>query len=144
MKSVDISNINELQKISKYLALKLTSPQIILFQGPLGVGKTQMICFMAEALGIDRKDISSPAFSLINVYRNLKEDKVYHLDLFRLKSLNDLESTGFWDIFQSPSIVFIEWGNILKEDSLPVRWKKLFIELSFTGTSSRNLNYRFA
>lgn len=143
MYSVDISDISELQKISKHLTLKLSPPQVVLFQGSLGVGKTQMICFMMESLGVRRKDISSPTFSLVNVYRNLRGDEIYHLDLLRLKNQDELESIGFWDIFRKPSLVFIEWWNILTEENLPAGWKKLFIILKFMNTNRRVLNYRF-
>ena len=143
MYSVDVSNINELQKITSHLALKLSAPQIVLLEGSLGVGKTQMICFMAESLGVNRKDIHSPTFSLVNVYRNVKGDEVYHLDLLRLKSQDELESIGFWDIFRKPCLVFVEWWGIVKEEDLPADWNKLFIVLQFRGVSQRILNYRF-
>lgn len=142
MYSVDISNINELQKISKHLALKLSPPQIVLLEGPLGVGKTQIICFLLESLGISRKDISSPTFSLVNIYKNLKGNEVYHLDLLRLKSQDELESIGFWDIFGKPSFIFVEWWNILKEENLPADWNKLFITMQFKSTNQRTLSYR--
>lgn len=144
MRSVDISCINKLQAVSKHLALELSPPQIVLLEGPLGVGKTQMVCFLLESLGINRKDIRSPTFSLVNVYKNLKGNEIYHLDLFRLKNQDELESVGFWDIFRKSSLVFVEWWNILKEENLPADWKKLFITMQFKDANRRTLNYRFA
>lgn len=144
MHSVDISCINKLQTVSKHLALNLSPPQIVLLEGALGAGKTQMVCFLLEALGINRKDIRSPTFSLVNVYKNLKGNEIYHVDLFRLKNQDELESIGFWDIFRKPSLVFVEWWNILKEENLPADWKKLFITMQFKGANRRALSYRLA
>ena len=143
MKTVDVTDIKKLKELSSRLVNTFSSSQIVLFQGPLGVGKTQMICFMAEGLGVSRKSISSPAFSLINTYKNSKGDDIYHLDLFRLNNQNELESIGFWDIFSNPSIVFIEWGNILRAEELPSRWSKLFIFLEFKEKNQRVLKYEF-
>ena len=115
----------------------------MLLDGPLGAGKTQLVCFMAESLGARREDIRSPAFSLINVYENPKGNDIYHVDLFRLKNLEELESTGFWDIFSNPCTVFIEWGSLLKKEELPPKWKKLFISFQFKDKEQRILSYQF-
>lgn len=145
MKTVDVTDIENLKELSGYLVQKLSSSQIVLLEGPLGAGKTQMICFMAECLGVNRENISSPAFSLMNVYSDSKGNDIYHLDLFRLKNSEELESIGFWDIFSNPCTVFIEWwGNLLKKEELPYEWKKLFISLQFERKDRRLLSYRFS
>ena len=143
MQTVDVTDIKKLKELSEDLVQKFSSSQIVLLQGPLGAGKTQMISFMAESLGVNRETISSPAFSLINVYKSSKGDEIYHLDLFRLKNLDELESTGFWDVFSNPCTVFIEWAEMLKTKELPLKWSKLFIFFEFTKGKRRILKYRF-
>ena len=141
MKTVDITDIKKLKQLSLHLADLLAPAHIVLLEGPLGAGKTQMIRFMVEALGVKEQGISSPAFSLINVYKNSKDRDIYHLDLFRLNTPEELESTGFWDIFSSPSIVFIEWADKLQKKELPFDWKKLSLKFQFTDKNQRLLSY---
>ena len=71
--------------------------QIILLQGPLGVGKTFWVQAVIQALG--GSGVSSPSFSVIQSYKVQKRQNVYHVDLYRLQGDDDLESTGFWDLF---------------------------------------------
>ena len=141
MKTVDITDIKKLKQLAFQFANQMAPPYIVLLEGPLGAGKTQTIRFMTEALGVQEKDISSPAFSLINVYTNPKGWDIYHLDLFRLNTPEDLESTGFWDIFANPAIVFIEWADKLQKKELPFDWKKLFLKFQFKNTNQRLLSY---
>ena len=143
MKTVDVTDIKKLKELSVELVKQFSSSQVVLLQGPLGAGKTQMICLMVEELGVSRRDISSPAFSLINVYKNREGKEIYHLDLFRLENQDELESIGFWDIFSNPGIVFIEWGNRMKAEDLPADWSKLFISLEFAEKNQRILKYKF-
>ena len=130
MQTKDIKNLEELNQISFELAKTFVVPQLVLLEGPLAVGKSQMIRYMTEALGFPKEDICSPTFSLINVYKKTNTESIYHVDLFRLKNEKELETTAFWDIFYSPTIVFIEWPDLVKK-KLPARWNKLCIQLSF-------------
>jgi tRNA threonylcarbamoyladenosine biosynthesis protein TsaE len=81
------------------------------FYGEMGAGKTTIITALCRQKGV--KDvISSPTFSIINEYRffkNEKEEKVFHLDLYRLNSMEDIIQAGVEDCIYSKSICFIEW-----------------------------------
>ena len=144
MQTKDIKNLEELKNICFDLAQKLKIPQLVLLKGPLAVGKTQMIRYMAEALGFPKEQICSPTFSLINVYKKPNKEFIYHIDLFRLKNETELETTAFWDIFCSPTIVFIEWPELVKE-KLPPLWNKLYMELDFSNDlESRVLKWKYS
>ena len=136
MQNKKIKNLKELKKTSLKLVKAFKIPQIVLLKGPLAVGKSQMVQYMVEALG-GLKDIRSPTFSLINIYETPKNTKIYHVDLYRLKNLEDIETTAFWDIFYEPTIIFVEWPQLV-EKKLPPFWNKLYIELKFY----RNQNSR--
>ena len=143
MQTKEIKNLEELKKklFCFFQAFKI--PQLILLEGPLAVGKSQMVYFMCRALGVFKQEFSSPTFSLINVYESGDKGPVYHIDFFRLKEEKELETTAFWDIFYSPSIVFIEWPELVK-GKLPLMWNKLYIELSFSkNKESRILKWQF-
>ena len=138
MHTKEIKNLAELQKISLELVKGFTLPQLILLEGPLAVGKTQMVRYMAEALDCPKKDICSPTFSLINVYNNQKGNDIYHIDFYRIKKREDIESTSFWDIFYEPTIIFIEWPMLVK-NNLPPLWNQLDIDLSFSNNSTSRI-----
>lgn len=78
--------------------------------GDLGAGKTTLTKGLLDELGVARaEDVSSPTFSLIHEYG--PEPKVYHIDLYRLDRVPELETLGLDDLWDTPSIVLIEWGE---------------------------------
>lgn len=141
MKTKKINSLQELKEISYDLAKDFKIPQLVLLEGPLAVGKTQMIKYMLTALDYPKQDVCSPTFSLINMYKKGTQEIAYHIDFYRMKNQKDIESTSFWDIFYEPSIVFIEWPQLVY-DKLPPSWRKLVINLSFDNKKiSRILKY---
>ena len=131
MQTKKINDLEELDKICTDFVRSFKTPQLILLEGPLAVGKSQMVYFMCKALGVFEQELSSPTFSLINVYKKNDKAFVHHADLFRLKTEAELETTAFWDIFYSSEIVFVEWPELIK-GKLPPLWNKLCIKLSFS------------
>ena len=126
----NVTRLSHLRERAHDLARQVKRPCVILLKGPLGAGKTQMASFMAEALGAASKP-SSPAFSLIQSY-SAQGGEIHHADLLRLKSLEELEETGFWDIFAQPGgLLFVEWPDLLKKEQIPLSWQKLLISLWF-------------
>ena len=111
------------QKIIK----KLKPETFVLLSGNLGVGKTFFVQTVIRLLGGEK--VFSPTYSLINNYQTKSFEKVYHVDLYRLKDDEDLESTGFWDLFNDKALVFIEWADRLNLSRLPLEWKKIQIHI---------------
>lgn len=76
----------------------------------------------------DDVQVVSPTFTLHNTY-HLSGFTVEHFDLFRLKNDKDLESIGFWEIFeQKQVIVVVEWADRLKsQDGIGQNWQKIHI-----------------
>ena len=100
---------------------QLTKRQILLFDGPMGAGKTTLIQSLLKA--IDCFDVQSPTYSIINEYQSLR-GAIHHIDLYRLKSEEDLDSVGFWDLFsQSEGLILIEWAELLNDEYLPKDWQ---------------------
>ncbi|MEO5582516.1 MAG: tRNA (adenosine(37)-N6)-threonylcarbamoyltransferase complex ATPase subunit type 1 TsaE [Saprospiraceae bacterium] len=96
------------------------------FYGPMGSGKTTLIKMFAKALGsIDEG--SSPTFAIANVYKTKSFNLIYHLDLFRLKSLEEAFNAGVNEIIQtSQSYCFVEWPELI-ETWLDAHWMKVEI-----------------
>ena len=130
MKKQTIRNLEDLKIFAQNTVQEIKIPQLFLIQGPLGVGKTQYVRFASECLGVSKKDICSPSFSLIHTYRSPRA-RISHIDLFRLQDKQDLESTGVWDIFLDSQIVFVEWADRL-EVNWPHHWNKLTLFFEFS------------
>ena len=91
---------------------------IILLTGNLGAGKTTLTKFILAELNIN-EEVTSPTFSLINVYP-YGAKQVYHLDLYRLDSLEEALDIGIEEILHSGNYTIIEWPQII-EDILPLK-----------------------
>ena len=82
--------LNETKKLGRALGTVLGDGDVVLLDGDLGAGKTTLVTEIAETLGVDRRDVSSPTFSLMNVYRG-KKLTLQHFDLYRLTSSEELD-----------------------------------------------------
>ena len=109
---VKSNSVLETEELAKKIASKLKGDEIITFYGDLGAGKTAFTRGFADYFGL-KDDVSSPTFSLMNEYSNEKV-KIYHFDMYRIKSFEDLESTGFFD-YIGKGIIIIEWSENIKE-----------------------------
>ena len=73
----------ETQAIARNLAARLKAGDVVLLSGDLGAGKTAFVRGLAEGLGIDPEEVSSPTFTLVHEYRGGRLT-LYHADLYRL------------------------------------------------------------
>lgn len=101
--------------------------RVFAFHGDLGAGKTTLIKGFCAALGVTDRP-SSPSFSIVNEYRTTEGGTVYHFDLYRLKSAEELEGIGFEEYLDSSSYCFIEWPE-LAVDHLPPGTIELSIDV---------------
>jgi len=87
-------------------------------------------------------ETASPSFAIHNSYE-VARGTVEHFDLFRIENVNDLESTGFWDVFDVKSCVVVEWAERLKEfgvaNQLPRAWKTRALKFSAESDGSRRI-----
>ena len=81
--------------------------------GEMGAGKTTLIQCICKSMGLPFA--GSPTFSLVNEYRLDDGRKLYHFDLYRLNSIEELNSIGFQEYLDSGDYVFIEWPQIAAE-----------------------------
>jgi tRNA threonylcarbamoyladenosine biosynthesis protein TsaE len=90
----------------------VTEPRVFFLQGQLGSGKTTFAKGLICGLGHpDPDDVSSPSFTLINEYQ--LRFKVFHLDLYRLETKQDVQSLDLEEIFAEPAIIIVEWAEKL-------------------------------
>lgn len=116
----------KLEKIQD-AALKLLSTagshKVIALHGEMGAGKTTFIHALCEAMGV--KDVvTSPTFSIINQYKTIKGETIYHIDLYRIKDEQEAANAGVEDCLYSGDICLVEWPEkapgIFPEDTLHI------------------------
>lgn len=108
--------------------------KVIAFHGPMGSGKTTFIHALCDVKKV-KDTVGSPTFSLINEYSfddGGKEKKIYHIDLYRLRSGPEVFDAGIEDCLYSGHTCFVEWpekaASLLPDDTLHV-----YIESIDTG-----------
>lgn len=94
------------------LAEKIKPGDVIAFRGGMGVGKTAFTRGLVNGLGIN-DEVSSPTFSLVNEYHG--GHTVFHFDMYRVSTEDDLYFTGFFDYLGRDGILIIEWSEQIEE-----------------------------
>jgi tRNA threonylcarbamoyladenosine biosynthesis protein TsaE len=130
-----ISNLQELEKFWRDFLPHLSERSILLLSGDVGAGKTTSVQIIASILGM--KDVQSPSFAIHLRYENAQGLSMDHLDLYRLEDDDDLESSGFWDLFaEKKGLVVIEWAQRLDYDFLPLNWQRVEVKIEKTVNES--------
>lgn len=133
-----IHSLEEMKEFWRELLPKLEPPFVLLLSGDVGAGKTTSTQMIAELMGM--KDVQSPSFAIHLRYENSQGEALDHVDLYRLEDDDDLESSGFWDLFQDPKgRLIIEWAERLNYDYLPMNWQKVDIRFSKDSPTQRTL-----
>ncbi len=101
--------------IAKEICSSVGGGSVVAFSGGMGMGKTAFVRGALKAYGND-SFVSSPTFSLVHDYGGTPH--IYHFDMYRVTSFDDLYSTGFFDYLDDESILFIEWSENIT-DALP-------------------------
>jgi tRNA threonylcarbamoyladenosine biosynthesis protein TsaE len=80
--------------------------------GQMGAGKTTLIAEICRQLGV-KTGTSSPTFPIINQYQGENDLIIYHLDLYRLKNVEEALNIGVEDVLYDESYCFIEWADLI-------------------------------
>jgi tRNA threonylcarbamoyladenosine biosynthesis protein TsaE len=106
---------------------------VIALRGDLAAGKTCFVRGMARALG-ETGYVHSPTFTLINEYG--QDDRLFHLDLYRLGGSRELFDLGYEEIFDGPHLAAVEWAE-RAEELLPER--RVEVALEHAGGDTRRV-----
>ena len=123
----------ETQAVARDLSATLRAGDVVLLSGDLGAGKTTFVRGLAEGLGIDPRQVSSPTFTLVHEYRG-NGLALYHADLYRLEraATDDL---GLEEIGANDGVLAIEWPDRLTHD-LP---GAVLVRLEMVDDASRRI-----
>ncbi|MFH0992379.1 MAG: tRNA (adenosine(37)-N6)-threonylcarbamoyltransferase complex ATPase subunit type 1 TsaE [bacterium] len=110
-------------RIAAEFAATIRRGDVIALYGDLGTGKTQFVKGVCSAFNV-RGSVSSPTFVLLNRYEGVdpagEELLIYHLDLYRTRSLEEIYDLGYEEFFFGQNICLIEWADQV-EQLLPVK-----------------------
>ena len=101
MKKILSKSVLQTEKIANSLAKSLKGNEIIALYGDLGAGKTSFTKGLSKALNVNPDEVHSPTFTLLNEYNG--KYKIYHFDMYRINSFEELYSIGFFDFIEISS-----------------------------------------
>ena len=131
-----IRDKRHLHSASKELLHKTGKNKLLAFYGVMGSGKTTIIKSICEVLGA--VDIAtSPTFTLVNEYKTITGESLYHFDFYRIRKTEEVFDFGIEEYFTSGSYCFMEWPELI-EDILPSKTVK--IRISVTDDDQRILH----
>ena len=139
-----ILDLRDLEKLSTNLCKDISLGDIYLFQGELGVGKTTFVRLLINNLFVLNNlpkpfSITSPTFPILMTYE-LNSAQIYHYDLYRVKSLKELEELDFFENLNN-NITFVEWPEMLI--SLPLNKNYYLLNLDIISETKRKINISF-
>lgn len=109
MRELITHSVLETEAFAHQLAGELLPGDLIAFVGGMGAGKTAFVRGLASGLQV-RGEVSSPTYAIVNEYQgNLP---LYHFDMYRVSSEDDLYTTGFYDYLEAGrGILAVEWSE---------------------------------
>ena len=112
MKEYITNSVEETLAAAEEVAARLSAGDIILYEGDMGAGKTHFTKGIAKYLGVE-DEITSPTFALVNEYYG--DVPLFHFDLYRIESYDDLYAIGFFDYLDRGGIIAAEWSENIAE-----------------------------
>lgn len=135
MRSFVSNNDEQTLDLGRELGRSLQGGEVILLRGGLGAGKTLLTKGILDGLGFDIDEVTSPSFSLVNLYKTDRFD-VYHLDLWRLEGPNPEVAVGLSEILSDRNaVVIIEWSERLTKP--PTNRRIVTIDIAGDGDDPR-------
>lgn len=115
---LSIQSIEEWPIVVKALLKYANGRRKFVLQGEIGAGKTTLVQAFCKVLGV-KEAVTSPTFSLINEYTyqgldQIEEQQVFHLDLYRLKTMQEALDLGIEDLLANNAYCFIEWPELIQ------------------------------
>ena len=104
-------DVGDLEEVAQTVLDKIGKPSVVLLDAEMGAGKTTFVAALCKKLGT-LDSVSSPTFSLVNIYRTESGQEVIHIDLYRLESTDEFLEAGMEEYLHQDQWVFIEWPEL--------------------------------
>ena len=138
--AVTTKNETETIELGIKIASSLKNGDVISFYGDLGSGKTRLVKGICTGLGINNV-VNSPTFIIVNEYISPVIGNVYHFDMYRLRSEDEILAMGFEDYMNNRGLILIEWPEHA-ERLLPSGNIKIHISHSVENENERWIKIR--
>ena len=136
MKKFTISKESDLPNIAKEVGMMIRH-NIVILNGEMGTGKTTFVKYLVNEL-ISYNLANSPTFSLVNEYTFNESDPIYHMDLYRLESIEEALNIGIEEYIDSGHLCIIEWPDLISP-ILPTDYH--LIDIKLLGNEVRSLSF---
>ena len=130
-RTVKLNSEEDTRSLGLEIADALEPGDVVALTGDLGTGKTALTKYIAEGLGV-KEEISSPTFTIIKEYKSGRLP-LYHFDVYRLGSGEELLDTGAEELLDGDGACVIEWADIVA-DVLPA--DSLIVSLNYGGSEN--------
>jgi tRNA threonylcarbamoyladenosine biosynthesis protein TsaE len=127
----------ETTELGEAIGALLEGQEVLCLEGELGSGKTTLVQAIARSLGVI-EPITSPTFTLVNEYHG-RGVTLYHVDLYRLHTVDEIVQAGIDDCFRSAGLCLVEWAERARA-VLPK--EHLYITLEHAGKDKRKISLR--
>ena len=119
----ETDSVEQTRDLGHLFGQSLRPGQVVALFGDLGSGKTQFVKGVCRALDIEESVVSSPTFTIIHEYQG--DPPVFHLDLYRVKTLDEALALGIDEYLEPDGICLIEWPeqieSLLPADTIGIR-----------------------
>jgi len=137
MNKITISSLQELDNAAARFLELAGGNTVIAFSGELGAGKTTFIQAICRNLGIE-VEVNSPTFSLVNEYFTPEGNSIFHFDLYRIETPEELFDMGYEEYFYSGSLCLIEWPEKAKK---LIPENALWVKIEIGENEARQLQF---
>ncbi|RAU82661.1 tRNA (adenosine(37)-N6)-threonylcarbamoyltransferase complex ATPase subunit type 1 TsaE [Pontibacter arcticus] len=107
-----MSSLEDLPAAASVLLGMAKEQPVILFEGPMGAGKTTLIKEFCRQMGV-KENVSSPTFALVNEYETTERKLIYHFDFYRIRNEREALDIGTLEYFDSGRMCLIEWPSLV-------------------------------
>ncbi len=135
MRTIEIASLDDLERASVRFLETTRDHKKFAFHGAMGSGKTTLIKEVCKLLGAT-DSVTSPTFSLVNEYNTPEGATLYHFDLYRINTMEELFDLGYEEYFFGDSYIFVEWAE-KAESLLPDAFVDVYLDE--TGPGSRQV-----
>ena len=103
-----IFTLDDIENAAKDFLQYVSAYKVFAFSGELGAGKTTFINALCQQLGV-KETVTSPTYAIIQEYHSEEESTIYHLDLYRIKNMEEAVEAGVEDCLLSDKLCLVEW-----------------------------------
>ena len=134
-----VYDLDEIENAAKEFLQITKGYKVLAFNGDLGAGKTTFINALCKHFGV-KGTVTSPTYSIIQEYATGKNEIIFHIDLYRIKSEREAMDAGVEDCLNSNEICMVEWPEIAP-DIFPEN--TIFTSIEILSPNKRKLKVLF-